>query len=167
MIFRKRALVGFVVLLVALIAITLSSCASFTSAFAAAYEEAINNPSPGFGLRNDAQNGENMSVRFTTSLYADFVFECSYRGNRRPDTLLLRIDDNSPIILKISHINAVSPGLIEFAISDDQINQLLNSNKSINLEFNNVYQLNRNWDISSSIMEIKNFITYYKEKKQQ
>jgi hypothetical protein len=124
------------------------------------------------GLRNDVQNRESMSVKFQKetgskirggTAIGQFCFEISYRGDRSPDTLLLRIDNGTPITLRVSYANTFNPGMREFAIPDVHIDQLLNCNNSINLEFNNVSDYIREWSISASdynrpILKIKECI---------
>jgi hypothetical protein len=102
-----------------------------------------------FGMKNDNQNGESLSVSFERNFERQFCFACSYRGSRRPDTLLLRIDNGSPITLKISKVNSLNSGMIEFAVSPAILDQLLNCNNSIDLEFNNTYEYIRKWHVSS------------------
>jgi len=158
MIFRKVVFAVFFA--VTSIAITFSGCATMFGG---------SEPNPGsqvdFGIQNDVQNGESMGVNFNRSMNGQFVFECSYRGSRRPDTLLLRIDNGSPITLRISNVNSFNPGLIEFAISNDVVNQLLNCNNSIDLEFtapNPPSDYVRKWHISSEadVMEMRRAQTY-------
>jgi hypothetical protein len=64
----------------------------------------------------------------------------------------MRIDNGSPITLKVGMINIANPGMIEFAISDDLVNQLLNCNNSIDLEFNTQGDYIRKWHISSETL---------------
>jgi hypothetical protein len=119
-----------------------------------------------FGISNDVQNGESMGVKFSKSFYTgQFVFECSYHGNRRPDTLLLRIDNGNPVTLKITHVNSINPRLIEFGIPDNVVDQLLNCKNSIDLEFtaqNPPSDYVRKWNISSEKdeMELKRVEAY-------
>jgi hypothetical protein len=187
MYFRKGILVVFVMFAVASIAITFQSCASLS----AAMEEAKNSPnSPDFGIKNDAQTGESMNVRFTRNFtdrsYSEmkYCFQISYRGSRSPDTLLMRIDNGSPITLRAGMRNIANSGIIDFTVSDEIVNQLLDCNNSIDLEFNTQGNYLRKWNISSDSeaaeierakryndtprlngpQGIKNFIIYYNEK---
>jgi hypothetical protein len=154
---RKDVLIIAVVLVVVLV--SFSSCMT---------GQANQNTQPirvDFGMKNDNQNKESMKAHFGLSLNPynranKFAFGCTYGGSRMPDTLLLRIDNGSVITLKVSYANTFSRGMMEFAVSDDVVQQLLNCNDRIDLEFtaaNPPSEYVRKFEITSPL-GIKNVI---------
>jgi len=166
--YRKNVFMVFFASTLTLIVIALSGC--FTSP-----DSAPPDPSRKVDLGIKVATNESMSVKFDRTSNGQYFFECAYSYSA-PKTaagisaLLLRIDNGNPITLKGS---AVDPArqigynlvkraeLVQFLVSKDQANQLLNCNSSMTLEFVTQTKIDCN-NLSYTVTQYRSVITQIK-----